>query len=835
MRLLRLELTDVAGLAHAHATFPTEGASVLPAPNEQGKSTLVRALDALLTLKASANRDETRALKPVGRDVASVVSAELLLGGERLRLTKHFNLSGRGRGRTELEFLDGGGTLTGDAAHERFRERFEEHVDPALHELLLLRQERALEALAAGSSRVVNARLAAEVETEGADDALLTAVADAAKAHYDGRSKSPKPLGELKRATETVADLTGRRATLAAHVARGPGLTERLATIDAELATLEARRLAIDAEVARRREHAQAALEVERARLAVERGEARVRILAAAADAASALATARREAADAAAALDSAVTEHGAAEAAVAAAEAALTALRARAAGVRARRARDLVAERDRLQALVDGDPVDPAMVGRADALDVALARDEAALAGSAWRVRAVAGRALRVVIDGEEIELAAGSTLERDVVAGFGHVGEDWTDLSLVAPGETELLAASVRERRAELAGLLEGAGVGDVAALRARGLERTAVVEELATAERTLADLVGDDRLEDVLAAAGDAGTTPPDATAPGDAPAPEGAGPPEGPSPTSTAEAERALDAARSTLAAATAARERRGEERDRAEARLAAAVESAAAAERTLEDARAERPDAAVDEEARQARDVLDALPATPAADGVDADTNDPEEARRRIDERRTQLAEERGAVESERLTVARHAGELEDLDVELASASEALERRQRDARATVRLAERLRSARDAQAGRYREPLRARISTHLTDLLGTPATVELDEALAIVARERTGEGRVPWPALSVGAREQLTVLTGLAMAELAGEDGVPFLLDDAIVHSDAERARALARLLSRTSAQVIVLTCREELLGTLPRAEHELVPSAPRRSD
>lgn len=822
MRLLRLELTDVAGLARAHATFPPQGASVLPAPNEQGKSTLVRALDALLRFKASANRDETRALKPVGRDVPSIVGAEFLLGGERVRLTKHFNLSGRGRGRTELAFPDGGATILGDEAHEAFRERFERHVDTRLHELLLFHQERDLEALAAGDSRVVNARLAAEFAAEGADDALLVAVSTHAGEQFDRRAKDPKPRGELKDAADAVAELERRRVGLRAEVARLPELSARLAAIDAGLTELEAERLALEEAGARGRERAAAALEVERARVALERSTARERLLATAAAATEAVERARSEAAAAGLARDAGAEALAGATAAMAAAGTSLATARGLAAAVRAARARELIAERDGLRGLLADDPVDAELVGRADALVVSLAHDEAALAGSAWRLRAVAARPVRVVVDGEERVLAAGEALERDVVASFAHAGEDWAELALDGPADTGRLARDVTARRGELRDLLAAAAADDVDALRRRGSERAERVTTLATVERALADLLGPDGLEDVLAA---------DASATGASVA--GAGPdPHGSEAAvlDPIEAERALERAERAHGAATADLERLEAERGRADERLGAAEVALGSAAAALASAREERSDEVVLAEAERARAALgdDAL-ADPSQDEAGSGPIDVDAARRALEERRATLAEERGTVEGQRWAVAQRAGELEDVDADLAIAADALDRRLRAANAAVRLAERLRSARDAQAGAYREPLRARISTHLTELLGAPTTVELDGSLAVVARDRQGEGRVPWPALSVGAREQLTILTGLAMAELAGDEGVPFLLDDAIVHSDATRAQVLGRLLSGTTAQVIVLTCREELLGHLPRAEHELVPN------
>jgi hypothetical protein len=62
------------------------------------------------------------------------------------------------------------------------------------------------------------------------------------------------------------------------------------------------------------------------------------------------------------------------------------------------------------------------------------------------------------------------------------------------------------------------------------------------------------------------------------------------------------------------------------------------------------------------------------------------------------------------------------------------------------------------------------------------------------------------------LSAGAREQLAILAGLAAAQLAGSDGVPFVIDDALGYTDPARLERLGEVLGGTAdAQVIVLTC------------------------
>jgi uncharacterized protein YhaN len=78
------------------------------------------------------------------------------------------------------------------------------------------------------------------------------------------------------------------------------------------------------------------------------------------------------------------------------------------------------------------------------------------------------------------------------------------------------------------------------------------------------------------------------------------------------------------------------------------------------------------------------------------------------------------------------------------------------------------------------------------------------------------------------LSAGAKEQVAAAFRLAMAEVLAEDYdgcLPVVFDDAFVNSDADRQRALQRLLDLAASrglQVIVLACRPESYATLGAA-------------
>jgi uncharacterized protein YhaN len=65
-----------------------------------------------------------------------------------------------------------------------------------------------------------------------------------------------------------------------------------------------------------------------------------------------------------------------------------------------------------------------------------------------------------------------------------------------------------------------------------------------------------------------------------------------------------------------------------------------------------------------------------------------------------------------------------------------------------------------------------------------------------------------------ALSVGTREQLSILTRLAAAQIvSSQGGVPLIIDDALGFSDPSRLQTMGAAIAAaaTHCQIIILTC------------------------
>lgn len=106
-------------------------------------------------------------------------------------------------------------------------------------------------------------------------------------------------------------------------------------------------------------------------------------------------------------------------------------------------------------------------------------------------------------------------------------------------------------------------------------------------------------------------------------------------------------------------------------------------------------------------------------------------------------------------------------------------------------------------------------------HYLQLLFPEASLNVDENLipeVLVRQGHGGEERGQFNELSFGAREQMALISRLAYADLLQEANKPTLiiLDDALVHSDAERLKAMKRVLYDAAQrhQILLFTCHPD---------------------
>jgi uncharacterized protein YhaN len=277
--------------------------------------------------------------------------------------------------------------------------------------------------------------------------------------------------------------------------------------------------------------------------------------------------------------------------------------------------------------------------------------------------------------------------------------------------------------------------------------------------------------------------------------------------------------ALEAARQALAAARAAADAASREHAARAALLAgdAHRQQVADAQRRLVDAQAE---AAVLQQRLQDLDtrIADARPDILAQD-VQRLRRSADEAERAHRQRQLQLAQLEATLAA---TGAQGVDEaLAQARLQLAAAARRRDELQRRAEALTLLQQTLESHRQALTMRLQAPLQRHLDRHLA-LLFPGGRLAVDEHLQPGALARPDAGgahaAAAFDALSFGAREQLGIVSRLAYADLLREAGRPTLLilDDALVHSDAERLARMKRVLYDAAQrhQVLLFTCHAE---------------------
>jgi hypothetical protein len=112
--------------------------------------------------------------------------------------------------------------------------------------------------------------------------------------------------------------------------------------------------------------------------------------------------------------------------------------------------------------------------------------------------------------------------------------------------------------------------------------------------------------------------------------------------------------------------------------------------------------------------------------------------------------------------------------------------------------------------------FLEPVIRRVQPYLNRVM-PGSSVQLGTDLALQGLQRAGIVE-PFELLSVGVREQVSVITRVAFADMLADEGVhaPIILDDALVYADDQRfVDTLTTLaIAAQRHQIIILTCHED---------------------
>ena len=260
-----------------------------------------------------------------------------------------------------------------------------------------------------------------------------------------------------------------------------------------------------------------------------------------------------------------------------------------------------------------------------------------------------------------------------------------------------------------------------------------------------------------------------------------------------------------------------------------------AEMAAARRVVLNEARRTVPDAGLAEQAEQKARLWEKCRSAWEAVRAECHAMNPEALRmeqKRAEQAYEALQQRINATERDRqnLAVELHilgqrglAEEVEQKRGELEVARRDLERVEADAKAWKLLLETLREAEREAKETFLGPVRERLQPYLRMIFPETKLRLNEDNLEIVSLHRDGVEE-PFTTLSIGAREQVAVLTRLALADLLREKSRPvvLILDDPLVNSDDERFRRMEwalRKAANSSLQIMILTCHEARYETL----------------
>ncbi len=871
--LRRVEVRAFRKIGHLVVDGLSDGLNVVVGDNEAGKSTLLAAMRAALFEKHRVRGEAAEAMLPYGQSVRPEVTLDFDLGDRRWRLRKAFCQ------RPEAELTGPGERLTGDAVEERLAEMFgftppgkgrskpEEHQ--GVYGLLWVEQGASHRALGVGGGReAIASALEAEVgQVVGGDRGrALLAAAEGRRDEFWG--KNDKPRGAYRILLDEVDDLAKRKAELEA----------RLGSHDAKVAELGAKQealarharedrlhKAVQDGAAAREAHAQTqrlqnALEGTGERLrrelalrdaAAERRRTREGLFGKVADARASLARTEEAAEEArgilageegrvrsaedrlerSRAASRQAEEHvGAVEQAIGrqAAIARLSKLEEQFSAAEA-------AEGKRREALAAAAAVQVGEkdIGDLEKLQATLDRARARLDAAGVRIAFVPDGERSVSVDGAPHDQATPLRLSRDAevrLEGYGRL--------VVRPGGgVGELARQVEDAARTLDRSLARHGFPGVAEARAAVRSKSDAAREAETQGRIVAAIApgGLDGLREAI------GCERPAA----ERPAPEAVAA-AGATEATLGEAKRSRDAAAELVKTDDAAAKAARVSLSAADREVVACNERAAAAKREhdavvreLSAARAHATDEQLAEALENAEASFELVERADSEARAALDRADPELAALRLE--RAEAAERSIHADLERLD-----RDKRDLEIELRALGRdglgeqlaevdgqlALKRRQAAARDLEAAAARLLCGVLAEAqheakDRWLAPVRRRVEPYLKlikpdgDVVLNEDTLELEELVRAGVKE-------PFQALSVGAREQVAVITRLALADALRASGRPaaVVLDDALVNADEGRLERMHLILHKAARalQILVLTCRERDFARLGAPMH-----------
>jgi DNA repair exonuclease SbcCD ATPase subunit len=858
MRLVRIKLENWRGVESKEIHF-ADGVTLIEGPNEIGKTTIVEALLTLIRELDSSKKQAVKAVMPVGKDVGSLVEAEIQSGDYHFVYAKTYNKTTG----TSLDILaPKKEQLTGREAHERVEQILNETVDLALWYGLLAEQGKSMAPAELKNSAGLAHALdeAAGTSASGQEDmdlfeavraeyqkyytlktgkpqfAALENEAAHALAHRDAALQALAEVEQNTREQERVQVDVHRRkqalpeleAKVKEHEAEWQAvgsLKQELQLKDSQLEAASGQLAAEERTTAERK----ALIEMigrEEESLANQKKdqeplERRANELQRKSESATLVAEDKRK-------------RRNKARKQLETARADLTHLEDQ--GKLAGAEQTLCSYRELAEKLQSASKTlhkvkidDEGLEGLRE-LDrtLELARQKRNLA--ATKVVVTAERPLDLEIDGETLSLGTDDVAERTVAAAMDIHLPGVASMRIAPPHSAAEAENEVSEAEENLRQAFERYAVASLEDAVTQNEVRRSAEQVVKQLKSKLDDLLGDETPEEIdeLArslredVAAYSEQRAPGTDLPGNiAEARE-----------RLASAEQALKAAEEAVEDAREQESRVRKEQSDADHALREVGQALVALEATLKEkkarlatAREEASDADLEERIKASTDRQQALETgvneirerleALAPEAVETLYTNATESLERAKKDLASAAQNL-AVLDDRLAQAQADGRFEALEAAERKAEELerdLDATRRRAAAAERVWHTMNAHRDAARQAYVRPLKETIERLGQIVFGPSFEIEISDDWTLESRVLDGT-RLPFDDLSVGAKEQLGILTRLAAAQIVAEQGgVPLIIDDALGFSDPSRLDTMGAAISAAGkhCQIVILTC------------------------
>lgn len=226
MRILSIELSDFRGLKHLKVgDIPATGVTIIHGRNEAGKTTILKAIEALFNYKYSSKATAVKSLQTVNADVSPEAIMEFSVGPYQLKLSKRWLKQSSAL----LEVIKPRPeTFKGEEAESQLNEILANHLDKNLFDAMFLNQDDLHKGInAAGISSVagVLSNQTGEASAAGKDAESATELMKQVDATYEryyslktgieskelkaARAEHVAAVSELEEASRALAELSG--------------------------------------------------------------------------------------------------------------------------------------------------------------------------------------------------------------------------------------------------------------------------------------------------------------------------------------------------------------------------------------------------------------------------------------------------------------------------------------------------------------------------------------------------------------------------------------------------------------------------------------------------